>query len=709
MKKIYNITGFDCANCAAKTEKHLSLKDEIESCRIDFAQNKLYINFKGEPLTIDEILNYIKEVETDNIQVSENTTSEFKKIPLFTKKMKISLLRVIIATLIIVFCEIFLTNQEQFWFKFGLYVFALLVVSYDVIFKVINRIVHLENFIDEYLLITLSAVGAITISTLYIVNGDQHTHELMDGVMVVLLFQVGKIIESIATNKSKNAVMTAIDSRAEVAHLIQKDEIYDVSPEDLNVGNLIIVKTGETIPVDGTIVQGEGFVDTSSLTGEYVPINVKEGSTLFSGCSLKSGTITMRVDKKYQESTVAKIINLISNSGEKKSKADQFITKFARVYTPLVLLTSISFILIHGFITFDWLTTVFKGLEILVVACPCAIVISVPLAYFSGIGLASKNGILIKGTNYLDEINELKKIITDKTGTLTKAVFEIQEIYSIDGDNEQLLKYLYAAESRSSHPIAKAICHGVNVSEFSINIEEYYELAGLGVECVYKDDIIVAGSAKLLEKNEISFEKVDKTGTIVYLSVNGKYLGYVLLNDEIKESASKFVESFAKNDIETILLTGDKENIAKDISNKLGIQKYHYELLPEDKVKYVEEEMRETKGKVAFIGDGINDAASIRLSDVGIAMGGIGSDVAVENADVVIMNDDPLKVYDAYKIAKTSRRTSIFNIVFSLLLKISVIVLVLLFDIPMFVAVLADTGLTVLMVLNSLLVLYRKI
>lgn len=708
-KKIYNITGFDCANCASKTEKHLSSKQEIESCRIDFAQNKLYINFKDDPLAIEQILDYIKEVETDPIEVNENLTSSFNKIPLFTTKMKISLIRVVIATLVIVFSEIFLNNPDLFWFKFGLYVFGLFVVSYDIFWKVINRIINLENFVDEYLLITLSATGALAISTLYSLNGSAHTHELMDGVMVVLLFQVGKIIESIATNKSKNAVMTAIDSRPEIAHLIAGDEIYDVNPDDLAVNNLILIKTGETIPVDGTVTSGEGFIDTSSLTGEYVPKAVKKGGQIFSGCSLKSGSITMRVDKKYKESTVSKIINLISNSGEKKSKADQFITKFARVYTPLVLLTSISYILIAGFITQDWLQTVFKGLEILVVACPCAIVISVPLAYFSGIGLASKNGILIKGTNYLDELNELKKIVTDKTGTLTKAVFEIQEVCAVNGDQKQLLDCLYAAECRSNHPIGKAICHGINVDSYSKNIDEYYEIAGLGVECVYNDDIVVAGSIKLLEKNFVQVEEINKAGTIIYVSLNGKYLGYVILNDELKENAKEFVDVFKKNKIETVLLTGDKKEVARDISHALGINNYHYELLPDDKVNLLEKEIKETKGKVSFIGDGINDAASIRLSDIGIAMGGIGSDVAVENSDIVIMNDDPLKIYDAYKIAKISRRTSIFNIVFSLLLKISVIVLCLIFDIPMFVAVLADTGLTVLMVLNSLLVLYRKI
>ena len=326
--------------------------------------------------------------------------------------------------------------------------------------------------------------------------------------------------------------------------------------------------------------------------------------------------------------------------------------------------------------------------------------------------MADANKIYLTDEGFLEiesELNELKKIVTDKTGTLTKAVFKIQEVHSVDGNEELLLKTLYIAESKSNHPIAKAITHGINISEYVKDVEEYFEIAGLGIECVYQDDIIVAGSFKLLEKNYIEAVEANKTGTLVYVSLNGTYLGYVLLNDELKESSYKFVEDFKKNNVETILLTGDKKEVASLIANELNIDEYHYELLPEDKVKILEEIKNNTKGKVSFVGDGINDAASIRLSDVGIAMGGIGSDVAVENADVVIMNDDPKKIYDAYKIAKVSRRTSIFNIVFSLLLKISVIVLCLIFEVPMFVAVLADTGLTVLMVLNSLLVLYRKI
>lgn len=715
IKKIYNINGFDCANCAAKTEKYLSNKEEIEYCRIDFAQNKLYINYKNKELSIEKILEYIKEVETAKISVSENVTSSFKKIPLFTKSMIITSIRCIVALILGIIAETVFSSSDFFWFRFGTYIIVLAILCYDIIWKVINRIIHLENPFDEYLLITISAVGALTIATIRAVSDNElgshliGEHALMDGAMVVLLFHIGKIIESIATNKSKNAVMSAIDSRVETAHLIQGEEIIDVDPVSLKMNDLIVVRVGETIPIDGYVVDGEGFIDTSSLTGEYVPQRLTNNEQVLAGSIVKNGTFKIRATKKYEDSTIAKIINLISNSGERKSKADHFVSKFARIYTPLVLITSISFILIGGLITSNWLDMVFKGLEILVVACPCAIVISVPLAYFSGIGLASKNGILIKGTNYLDELNELTQLVTDKTGTLTKAVFSIQKVSPIGIKEEELLEYLYIAESHSNHPIAKAITHDIDTKKYTKDIEDYEELAGLGIVCMYKDKAILAGSSKLLSSFMVDVKESEDIGTLVYVAVDNKYVGYVLLNDEIKENSKELIGLLHKNNIDTVLLTGDKDEIAKEISTSLGINTYKAELLPEDKVVCLENQMKETKGKTAFVGDGINDAASIRLADVGFAMGGVGSDVAVENADIVIMNDDPIKIHEAISIAKMARRTAIFNIIFSLLLKISVIVLCILFEVEMFIAVLADTGLTVLMVINSLLVLYRKI
>ena len=715
IKKIYDIIGFDCANCAAKTERHLSSKEEIEYCRIDFAQNKLYINYKKEELSVSQILDYIKEVETDEIKVSENTSASFKKIPLFTKAMMVTLIRTIISLVLGIVAETAFGSPNFFWVRFGIYVVVLIILCYDIVWKVINRIIHLENPFDEYLLITISAIGALTIATIRALSDKElgshliGEHALMDGAMVVLLFHIGKIIESIATNKSKNAVMSAIDSRVEVAHLVSGEELIDIDPTMLKKFDLIVVRVGETILIDGDVIEGEGFIDVSSLTGEYVPVSLIEGQSVLAGSIVKNGTFKIKASKKYQDSTIAKIINLISNSGERKSKADHFVSKFARVYTPLVLLTSISFLLIGGFATHNWLDMVFKALEILVVACPCAIVISVPLAYFSGIGLSSKNGILIKGTNYLDELNELTKLVTDKTGTLTKGVFSIQKIVPIGVSEQELLEYLYVAECHSNHPIAKAITHNVDVKKYFKGIEDYEELAGLGVMCVYQDQAIFAGSYKLLNSFQVEFDEVNDIGTIIYVAVDNNYIGYVVLNDEIKENSKELIKLLHKNKISTTLLTGDKKEIAMDISSKLGIDEFRAELLPEDKVNCLEEEMKNNKGKTAFVGDGINDAASIRLADVGIAMGGVGSDVAVENADIVIMNDDPIKIYDAIKIAKMARHTAIFNIIFSLLLKISVIILCITFEVDMFIAVLADTGLTVLMVINSLLVLYRKI
>jgi Cd2+/Zn2+-exporting ATPase len=533
----------------------------------------------------------------------------------------------------------------------------------------------------------------------------------MEAVMVVMLFQVGQIIENIATNKSKAAIMSAVELRVESATKISDHGYHVVKPEDLKIGDKIIVRTGELIPIDGEIYEGEALIDTSSLTGEYVPVHSSVSNKVYGGCLVKSGTIRVIVDKKYQDSTVAKIMELIASGGEKKSKADQFIAKFAKWYTPIVVIVAALVTLIGGLIAQnEWLTFISVGLKIIVTGCPCAIVISVPLAYFSALGLASKNGIVVKGVNYLDSFVNIGKIVTDKTGTLTKGSFYITKVKSETNDDE-LLNSLLAAECLSTHPIGKAICENHDIKELASKQTDFIEIPGLGVKTNYDGDSIIAGSYKFLTQSGIDVPNVTENGLITYCGKNGQYLGYVVLNDIIKENAKTFVDLLHKNGIEILLLTGDKEENAKMICQSVGISNYRSSLLPEEKTQILEEEMKGYNKTVAYIGDGINDAPSIIRSDIGIAMGGIGSDIAVENADVVIMNDDPIKVYDTIKISKMARNTSIFNIVFALFVKISVAVLIAIFKdkIDMTVAVLADTGLTVVLVINSLLLLYRKI
>ena len=703
-KKTYHISGFNCANCAAKTERHLNKHPAIEEAVLDFAGDTLFVTYKGKELSIPELKKIIAEVEDENITVVDKS-KKIEKKSIFAKDFWILLARVLFVTLVMVFAHTLLAPPQYFWYVFALYMVGILVITYDIFYKVINHVVHKENPIDEYLLISLSCVGAFLIATL---NKDNMA--FMDSLMVVALFQVGKMIESVATNKSKEAIKSAMDLRIEKANLLVDGNIKEVSPEELNINDLVLVTTGELIPVDAVVVEGDGLIDTSSLTGEFVPISSKKGLEVYSGCLVKSGTLTLRVIREYKDSAVARIIELISNSGAKKSKADEFVSKFARWYTPIVFIVAILVGVIGGAITSSWSNWAILGLKMLVVACPCAIVISVPMAYFSALGLASKNGIVVKGTNYLDKLVDIKKIVTDKTGTLTKGEFQIVKVVS--KDEEQLLKYLKASEALSTHPIGKAICEGY---ELNSKVTDFLEKPGFGIEAKVEGELVIAGNAKLLKEHQIKFEEVKEEGTTIYCALKDKYLGYVILSDQIKEDAKEMVSSLKRENIEVILLTGDKEENAKYLANELGISRYKSELLPEEKRNYLEKELSKEYA-TGFVGDGINDAASIKIADVGFAMGAIGSDAAVESADVVIMTDHPSKVSDSIKIAKIARHTSIFNIVMALTIKLSIEIAAITTSllgrgelIPMWLAVLADTGLTVLLVINSLLILYRKI
>ena len=728
IKKIYHISGFDCANCAAKTERYLNSKDFIESAKIDFANNKMYITFMDKELSINEIINLIKEVESDPLDIYEESTSkkEKKEQKIFTKHMLFILIRVIIGTLITLGCVFLLGKAEFNWLRFGLYIAAFIFVAYDVMWKVVMNIAHRVNPLDHNLLISIAGIGAFALCAIQFTNWETYHHEVihhlsenysiamdhaMDAMMVIILFQIGRIIEGVATNKSKAAVMRAVELRVDTANLLTEEGIKVVKPEELLIDQTIIVQVGELIPIDGVVIDGEALVDTSSLTGEFVPVKASKDENVYSGCLIKQGQITVKVKKVYADSTVSKIIELITSGGEKKSKADEFIAKFSRFYTPIVVLISIIVLVTMGLITQNWMKSVYQGLEILVTGCPCAIVISVPLAYFAAIGLASKNGIVVKGAAYLDKLINVGTLLTDKTGTLTKGSFSIQIVKPFEVRKEELLEALYTVESLSNHPIGKAICHEQNMGKTAAKLENFKEITGFGVEGDYEGSHIIAGNKKMMAKHEIDHEIATEIGTVIYVAKDNKYLGYVVLSDEVKESAKQAVNLLHKEHVEVVLLTGDHDENAKDISDKLGIDRYHSQLLPNQKTQVLEQEMANSKKAVAFIGDGINDAPSIIRSDIGIAMGGIGSDIAVENADIVIMNDDPLKVYEAMKIAKIARRVAIFNIIFSLFVKIAVAVLVVIpqIELPMWVAVLADTGLTVIMVLNSLAVLYRKI
>ena len=705
IKKSYHITGFDCAHCALKSEKHLNKHPAINSAVIDFAKDKLFIEYKDKELTIDDILKSIAEVESDPIEI-EDATKQKKRYKIFNKDFWYTLIRVLIGVTIILVCSIALTH-EQFYIQLGLYAFGIALLTYDVTWKVILHIAHKENPIDESLLITLCTVGAFIVAII-----AHESHFFMEALMVVTLYQVGKIIEGIATNKSKEAVARAVNLRIEHAAKLVNGEIQEVSPDMLNVNDVVVVTAGEYIPVDAVVISGEGQVDTSSLTGEFVPVSAKEDMELYSGYLLKEGTLNLKVIRTYQNSAVSKIIDLISNSGAKKSKADEFVSKFAKWYTPIVFIASLLVAVIGGAVTNNWKEWVILGLKMMVVACPCAIVISVPLAYFAALGLARKNAIVFKGTNYIDELNRMEKLVTDKTGTLTKGVFEISKIVPIGVKEDFLLDVMSSVESLSNHPIGKTIA---KLKKSSVLSENFEELAGLGVCAEYKGDMVLIGNSKLLKEYEIEFEEVDENGVVVYCVYDGKYIGYLVISDEVRESSKELVSSLQNSGVDVVLLTGDKEHNTQKLCNELGIKKYYSSLLPDQKIECLEKELS-NKYATGFIGDGINDAASIKRADIGFAMGAIGSDAAIESADVVIMNDEPMKVFDSIRIAKIARHTSKFNIIFALSVKLGVELAAIITSllgkgelIPMWAAVLADTGLTVLMVINSLLILYRKI
>jgi len=715
-KKVYTIYGFDCPNCAAKTESFLNHDSRIEYARIDFAGNRLYITYKKEELSIEEIKSLIKKVESNDIKVLPGI-EKIKEEKFLNKKMIILLFRIALST-IFLFVARFALSQNSYS-SLALYIVSILIIGYSVFYKVIYKIFHLQNPINEFLLITLAVIG-VAILTIAFPDEKARFEKFFDATMVILLFQIGQVIEHYASNKSKNSIATAVDIRAKNATLFDGIETKVVPSETLKINDLIIVKTGEIVPVDSILIEGEGTLDVSSLTGEFVPKIAKVNDEILSGYLVKSGTLTLQVKKIFQDSTVSKILELVANSSEHKAKAENFVSKFAKWYTPAVLIVALLFAIIYGSIcaacrvTNAWNNAIETALELIIIACPCAIVISVPMCYFAGIGLASKHGIIIKGANYLDELCNLKKIVSDKTGTLTHGSFMITKRKIINVNEKTFNEYLYAVESLSNHPIGKAIMQGVNNKSFINKISNFNEIPGKGIVCDYNKHHLLAGSRLFLNESGINVNEANDIGTIVYLAVDKKYIGYVVLSDELKKDAQPMVNLLHHANIEIILLTGDKEEIASSTCKELGIDRWHAELLPSEKTKYLELEMNDKKHKVAFIGDGINDAPSIIRSDIGIAMGGIGSDIAVSNADVVIMNDNPAKVFDAYKISKMTRNRAWFCVIFSLLVKLSVMIAAILVThltkkpMPEYIAVLADTGLTVLMIIAAFILLYQK-
>ena len=717
---VYHISGFDCPNCAANAERHLSKDANVLEVTLDFNNERLYINYADNPYTIDQLKNKIAEVEEDPIRIQLINKNSREKVKIFTFDFIFDLSRIILSAVLLLIG--FILEKTGVLEEFStslivLYSLSLVIVIYDIIIHVFKNIIKLRNPLDIELLMTISSLGIFTLAFLThygIVPSGNFEIDLHDGVLVIILYQIGELIEGYASSKSKIAISDAIDLRADSANLVLDNKIVQVKPETLNIGDKIIVRVGEIVPVDGEIIEGQGTLDMSSLTGEPMPVDALVGENVLSGSILKSGSLTIVVNKVFADSSISKILELVKSSGERKAKYEKFIDKFARIYTPSVFGIAIIFAVVFGLVNKNWTDALFTAFAILVVSCPCAIVISVPLAFFAGIGLASKRGVIIKGGSYIDSLAKIGVLFFDKTGTLTYGNFQMRKVVTNNVSEQEFNEALLSAESRSNHPIAKAITLHKNISELALKQEEYEELPGLGTKTKFKGSTIIAGNYALLQKYAVSAGEIEEPGTVIYVAKEGKFIGYVVLEDIVRDKAKELIKRMDALGIKTVLLSGDKELTVQTVANKVGIKEYHAGLLPQDKTKYLEEEMANNSSKrlIAFAGDGINDTPSIIRADVGFAMGGIGSDVAVENADVVIMQDHPLKIYDAIKISKLARFTALFNIIFSLTVKATVIILLLagvLGDYSLLVAALSDTGLSVIMILHSLSLFYRKL
>ncbi len=612
--------------------------------------------------------------------------------------MKNKLIQIIIS--LIIFLIAFLVPFKQEIINTILFVISYLIVGFEILWKAIRNILRGKVF-DENFLMAIASVGAFAIG------------EYSEGTAVMLFYQVGELFQDYAVDKSRKSIASLMDIRPDVAFVKRDGKIEKVSPEEVKIGETIVVKPGEKVPLDGKVIEGTSMLDTSALTGESIPRDVNVGDEVLSGCINKNGVLTVEVEKEFGESTVSKILDLVENASSRKAKTENFITKFAKYYTPIVVITALLLAVIptivFGFETFqEWL---YRALTFLVVSCPCALVISIPLGFFGGIGGASKKGVLVKGSNYLEALSQVEIVVFDKTGTLTKGIFEVQKIETKDFKKDELLKFAAYAESYSNHPISISLkkAYGKEIDQKIISNSE--EISGHGVRSVVGGKEVLVGNDKLMKQNNIDYTICNDVGTILYVAVDGKFAGYILIADEIKEDAKEIIRKLKANNIQKIvMLTGDKKEVGESIAKELGIDTVYSELLPDQKVEKVEELMKEKskKGKLVFVGDGINDAPVLAISDIGIAMGALGSDAAIEAADIVIMTDEPSKIDNAIKISKKTMRIVKQNIVFAILIKVLVLLLTAIGLGTMWEAVFADVGVLVLAIINSLRALRVK-
>ena len=700
IKKDIFLGGLNCAHCAEVMNNKVSSLEGIKSCHMNFVNKKLSVEIDStnEDKIIKTIIDIINDTEPGlDIQVESNNKEN--KTEIKTKKVekdnsKYNLFKIIVGALVFLFA--FYQEATGVENKYSLIIFLVsyLLIGGDVLYKALRNITKGRVF-DENFLMSIATIGAITIG------------EPSEAVGVMLFYKVGEYLQELAVGKSRRSISELMEIRPDVANLKIGNSIKVVNPEDVEIGDYIVVKPGEKVPLDGIVVEGNSMVDTSALTGESVLRTVNKGDDLLSGFINKNSLLTVQVTKDFSESTVSKILDMVENASSKKSKTENFISVFSRYYTPIVVLLAALIailppIFMEGALFSDWLH---RGLIFLVVSCPCALVLSIPLSYFSGIGVASKHGILIKGSNYLEALRYVDTVVFDKTGTLTEGVFDVVKVSPVGISEDKLMELASIAEANSNHPIAKSILKYYN-KEIDLNkIEEYEEIAAHGIKVKYENNYILAGNEKLMKANNIKIEKNTEVGTVVYVAVNNEFKGYIVIADKIKSDSEEAIKEIKAQGIkETVMLTGDNKEVADSVAKKLKLDKVFSNLLPNEKVEKIEELYinRNEKEKIAFVGDGINDAPVLARADVGIAMGGLGSDAAIEAADVVIMTDEPSKIAEGIKISKKTYKIVWQNIIFALGIKVIVMILGAAGMASMWEAVFADVGVALIAVLNAM-------
>ncbi len=710
-KLVIILKGLCCANCASKIEKESQNITNVSSAVVDFVAQKLILEVENnsDKDNIVEMVNQIvKRIEPDvKVYVEEGNQNRKQRSHDHNhnhdhdhnhnhdhdhENSKKEFVRLGVGAAIFAIATAFKFN---FYVELSLFLVSYLLVGGEVVLRALKNIRGGQIF-DENFLMSIATIGAFAIG------------EFPEGVAVMLFYQLGEIFQGMAVNRSRKSIAELMDIRPDFANLKIGSDIKKVSPEEVNIGDIIVVRPGEKVPLDGKVIEGNSMVDTSALTGESVPREVEIGDAVLGGVINKNGLLTIEVEKEFRDSTIAKILDLVQNASNKKAPTENFITKFARYYTPAVVFSALALavlppLFISGATFSEW---IYRALAFLVVSCPCALVVSIPLGFFGGIGGASKNGILVKGGNYLEALNNVEVVVFDKTGTLTKGVFKVTEIQPQGNvSRDELITYAAFAESFSNHPIATSIVKAYSKEVANESIENYEEISGHGVKATVLGKEVLAGNYKLMNKENICYAQVDTIGTVVHVAVNKEYVGYIVISDEVKEDSAKAIKALKEIGVrKTVMLTGDNTVVGTKVAKQLGLDEVYSELLPDQKVEKVEalDKEKSSKGKLIFVGDGINDAPVLARADIGIAMGGVGSDAAIEAADVVIMTDEPSKIASAIKIAKKTRAIVMQNIIFALGIKAIILILVALGLGTMWEAVFGDVGVTLIAVLNSM-------